>query len=64
MSDEHIISVVHGRDTVRFELPNTRICDLPHRIEGSALEPLTLRLHRELEARGIQFKPEFYLTDG
>ncbi len=64
MSDEHIISVVHGWDTVRFELLNTRICDLPLRIEGSALEPLTLRLHRELEARGIQFKPEFYLTDG
>jgi hypothetical protein len=64
MSDEHIISVVHGWDTVRFELLNTRISDLALRIEGSALEPLTLRLHRELEAKGILFSPEFYLTDG
>ncbi|MCX7038983.1 MAG: putative zinc-binding metallopeptidase [Spirochaetes bacterium] len=64
MSDEHIISVVHGWDTVRFELLNTRISDLALCVEGSALEPLTLRLHRELAAKGIQFKPEFYLTDG
>ena len=63
MSDERIISVVHGWETVRYELLNTRVCDLPLRIEGSILEPLTHRLHRELEQKGILFKPEFYLTD-
>jgi hypothetical protein len=64
MSHEHINSVVHGWETVRFELLNTRISELPLRIEGSLLEPLTLRLHREMDAKGILFKPEFYLTDG
>jgi hypothetical protein len=64
MGDEHIISIVQGWETIRFELLNTRISDLPLRIEGSALEPFTRRLHRELAAKGIGFMPEFYLTDG
>ncbi len=63
MSDERIISVVHGWDTVRFELLNSRVCDLPLRIDGPFLGPLTQRLHRELEQKGIVFKPDFYLTD-
>jgi hypothetical protein len=63
MSDEHIISVVHGWDTVRYELLNTRVCDLPIGIEGSFLDPLTRRLHHELDQKGIVFKPGFYLTD-
>jgi hypothetical protein len=64
MGDEHIISIVQGWETIRFELLNTRISDLPLRIEGSALEPFTHRLHRELAAKRISFMPEFYLTDG
>jgi len=64
MGDEHIISIVQGGDTVRFELLNTRISDLSLQIEGSFLEPFTRRLHRELDAKRIDFKPDFYLTDG
>jgi hypothetical protein len=64
MGDEHIISIVQGWDTIRFELLNTRISDLALRIEGSPLEAYTRRLHRELGARGIGFTPGFYLTDG
>ena len=63
MGDEHIISIVQGWETIRFELLNTRISDLPLRIEGSALEPFTRRLHRELAAKHIGFMPEFYCTD-
>ncbi|MGD0726815.1 MAG: hypothetical protein ABSB63_14790 [Spirochaetia bacterium] len=64
MGDEHIISIVQGWDTVRFELLNTRISDLSLQIEGSFLEPFTRRLHKELDAKRIDFKPDFYLTDG
>jgi hypothetical protein len=64
MDEVHIISVVQGWETVRYELLNTRISDLPLRIEGSPLEPFTRRLHRELEAKGVGFKPDAYLTDG
>ncbi len=42
---------------------NTRISDLKLRIEDSPLEPLTRRLHNELEAKGVRFNPGFYLTD-
>ena len=64
MGDEHIISIVQGWETIRFELLNTRISDLPLHIEGSALESFTHRLHRELATKHISFMPEFYLTDG
>lgn len=50
-------------ETVRCELLHTRICDLPLAIAGSPLEPLTERLYRELAAKGLVFRPKFYLTD-
>ncbi len=41
-----------------------RICDLGLRLEGSRVERLIQRLHRELARRGItRWKPSFYLTD-
>jgi hypothetical protein len=40
-----------------------RISELSLRIESSPLEPFTRRLHRELEAKRVPFKPDFYLTD-
>ena len=63
MSARHIRSLVHGWETVRLELLNTKVSALGLRIEGSPVEPYTRRLLRELEGRGIVFKPEFYLTD-
>jgi hypothetical protein len=64
MSAARALSLVNSWDTVRFELLNTRICDLGLAIEGSPLEPCTVRLHRELAAKGLRFRPDFYLTDG
>jgi hypothetical protein len=58
------LRLVNSWDTVRYELLNSRICDLGLRIEGSPLESLADRLHRELDRKGVKFKPEFYLTDG
>ncbi len=63
MSERHIRSLVHGWETVRLELLNTKISDLGLRLEGSPVEPYTRRVLNELEFRGIRFRPEFYLTD-
>jgi hypothetical protein len=57
------LSLVNSWETVRFELLNTPVCHLGLQIEGSPLEPYTERLHAELEAKQIEFKPVFYLTD-
>ena len=50
-------------ETVRYELLNMRICDLGLKIEGSRLQPMIRRLHRELSTRRLGFRPEAYLTD-
>ncbi|MBM4033385.1 MAG: hypothetical protein FJ291_16600 [Planctomycetes bacterium] len=50
-------------ETVRCELLNTRVCDLGLAIEGSPVEPFTRRLRREFAAKGLAFRPDFYLTD-
>ena len=41
---------------------DTRICDLPIRIKGSFIEPHIKRLYRELNDRGIRFKPHIWLS--
>lgn len=64
MAEGDITSIIHGWETIRFELLNTKVSDLSLRIEGSPLEPFTFRLLRELAAKKIGFQPEFYLTDG
>lgn len=43
-------------------LLDTRICDLPIQIKGSFLEPNIKRLYRELNDRGIRFKPHVWLS--
>ena len=57
------LSLVNSWETVRYELLNSRICDLGLQIEGSPVEPFVGRLHRELEKKGFDFLPECYLTD-
>jgi hypothetical protein len=57
------VTLVNSWETVRYELLNTQICDLGLQVEGSPLEPFTLRLCRELAAKGLKFTPAFYLTD-
>lgn len=43
-------------------LLDTRICDLPIKIKGSFIEPHIKRLYRELNDRGIRFKPHVWLS--
>jgi hypothetical protein len=57
-------SVINAWETVRYELLNTRICDLGLKIEKSPVEPYVHRLHREFDEKGIIFRPRCYLTDG
>jgi hypothetical protein len=57
------LALVNSWETVRYELLNTRICNLGLRIESSPVEPFIQRLYRELAAKGIAFRPECYLTD-
>jgi hypothetical protein len=45
------------------QLLDTRISDLPVRIEGTWLEERVAQLYRELEAKNIVFRPQFYLAD-
>jgi len=56
-------STINSWATIRYELLNTRICDLDLRIVGSPLEPLIQKLRRELTAKQLRFRPRFYLTD-
>jgi hypothetical protein len=45
------------------ELLDVRICDLGLRIEGTPLERRIARLHEELDARNIRFRPHYWLSD-
>jgi len=40
-----------------------RFCDLKVSIDGSWVEPRLAQLHQELDARGLGFRPHFWLSD-
>ncbi|HEY7155888.1 MAG TPA: hypothetical protein VH575_18135 [Gemmataceae bacterium] len=63
MGTKRTLSLVNGWETIRYELLNTRICDMGLQIEGSPVEPFIRRLYRELELRRFCFQPICYLTD-
>jgi hypothetical protein len=44
-------------------LLSARLCDLDLRIEGSGLEERIAELYRELAAKGLVFRPHFWLSD-
>jgi hypothetical protein len=45
------------------KLLEVRMCDLQLSIAGTELEPRIAQLNAELEARGLSFKPHYYLSD-
>jgi hypothetical protein len=63
MSPAQRFKLVNSWETVRYELLNTRVCDMGLCIEGSLVEPFVQRLYRELEAKGLNFFPKVYLTN-
>jgi hypothetical protein len=50
-------------DAKQQELLSRKISELPLKMEGTHLEGLIIGLYRELEAAGIAFKPNIYLSD-
>ncbi|MDE2252505.1 MAG: hypothetical protein KGL25_13990, partial [Gammaproteobacteria bacterium] len=45
------------------QLLNLRLCDLPLRLEGTAVHARIRRLYRELAARGLAFRPHAWLAE-
>ncbi len=56
--------LVYSWETTRYELLNTRICDLGVKLDGSPLAGRIRRLYRELADKGLSFRPPVYLSDG
>ena len=54
-------SVWEGWDDEK--LLDLRLCDLGLSIDGSGLEDRLAELFRELEARGLRFRPHYWLSD-
>jgi hypothetical protein len=50
-------------DVKQQGLLSRKISELPLKMEGTHLEGLIMRLYKELEAAGIAFKPNIYLSD-
>ena len=50
-------------DLPEAELLGVRLCDLGLTIEGSWLEPRIAQLDHELAARGLQFRPHYWLAE-
>src|ERR687895_2290728 len=50
-------------DTERQALLGRRISELGLSIRGSRIERFVSQLHRELEAKGLAFRPPVYLSD-
>jgi len=51
-------------ETERYELLNTRICDIKLQFEGSLLQQCIVKLYAELSRKKISFKPPHYFTCG
>lgn len=56
-------TIINSWETIRFELFNTRICDLGLQIKDSFLEAPINRLLHEIDRKGLKYRPNFYLTD-
>jgi hypothetical protein len=63
MPQPNTLVLLHGWETVRCELLNSRICDLGLDLDGSPMEPHLNRLYKELDSKRLCFQPEAYLTD-
>lgn len=59
MADKNIdLSQISEEEMLRL-----RLCDLPLKIEGTWLEECIQEFYRELDSKGIKFKPGCYLAD-
>lgn len=63
MSPAQRLKLVNNWETVRYELLNSRICDLGLSTDNSMVAPYVQRLYRELEVKNLNYLPKVYLTD-
>lgn len=63
MTKKKVKKLTNSWETLRFELFNTRICDLKLQINGSFIDNYIKKLYHELDLKKLFFKPSFYLTD-
>jgi hypothetical protein len=63
MSARKAAKLLHSWETIRYELLNTKICDLRLTIANSPLQRPVRRLLNELTKKHFRFRPKFYLTD-
>jgi putative zinc-binding metallo-peptidase len=62
-SDPEPLTAVDWTTLGDEKLLEVRMCDLALTIAGTELEPRIAQLNAELEARGLRFKPQYYLAD-
>ena len=60
----YALQYVHNWETERYELLNTRVCDLTLNFEETPLRRCIERLYAELAAKKIVFKPPYYFSCG
>ena len=58
------LQYVDNWETERYELLNTRVCDLTLNYEDTPLRRCIERLYAELATRKILFKPPYYFSCG
>lgn len=57
------MTILDKTDLTDEDILKLRICDMDLGIAGTELEPWVQELHKELESRQINFRPECYLAD-
>jgi hypothetical protein len=63
MSPPRTLQLINSWETTRYELLNSRICDLGLQVAGSPVELYVQRLYRELHAKCLSFCPDVYASD-
>ena len=58
------LQYVDNWETERYELLNTRVCDLSLNLAETPLRRCIERLYAELAGKKIQFRPPYYFTCG
>ena len=51
-------------ETERYELLNTRVCDLQLQFDGTLLQQCLEKLYSELARKNVGFRPSYYFTSG
>jgi len=59
-----VLKYADNWETERYELLNTRVCDLQLEFEGTLLHQCLEKLYLELARKGLNYRPNYYFTCG